>query len=238
MRTTSNTVRETVRIPAGGADLVGDLVVPEAARGLVVFAHGSGSGRTSPRNQLVANALNDAKLATLLFDLLTPDEVPIDEVTRHLRFDIGFLATRLVGAVDWTAQPESIAALSLGLFGASTGASAALVAAASRPESVSAVVSRGGRPDLVMKILDRVRAPTLLIVGGQDLEVVALNERAFRRLRAPREMVLVDRASHLFEEPGAIEEVSRLAASWFERYLVASPSPSSGRTPDPIDEIC
>jgi pimeloyl-ACP methyl ester carboxylesterase len=217
MRTTSNTVRETVRIPAGGADLVGDLVVPEAARGLVVFAHGSGSGRTSPRNQLVANALNDAKLATLLFDLLTPDEVAIDEVTRHLRFDIGFLATRLVGAVDWTAQPESIAALSLGLFGASTGASAALVAAASRPESVSAVVSRGGRPDLVMKILDRVRAPTLLIVGGQDLEVVALNERAFRRLRAPREMVLVDRASHLFEEPGAIEEVSRLAASWFER---------------------
>jgi putative phosphoribosyl transferase len=238
MRTTSNTVRETVRIPAGGADLVGDLVVPEAARGLVVFAHGSGSGRTSPRNQLVASALNDVKLATLLFDLLTPDEVAIDEVTRHLRFDIGFLATRLVGAVDWTGQAESIAALSLGLFGASTGASAALVAAASRPESVSAVVSRGGRPDLVMKILDRVRAPTLLIVGGQDLEVVALNERAFRQLRGPREMVLVDRASHLFEEPGAIEEVSRLAASWFERYLVASPSPSRGRTPDPIDEIC
>ena len=238
MRTTSNTVTETVRIPAGGADLVGDLVVPEAARGLVVFAHGSGSGRTSPRNQLVASALNDAKLATLLFDLLTPDEVAIDEVTRHLRFDIGFLATRLVGAVDWTAQPESIAALSLGLFGASTGASAALVAAASRPESVSAVVSRGGRPDLVMKILDRVRAPTLLIVGGQDLEVVALNERAFRRLHGPREMVLVDRASHLFEEPGAIDEVSRLAASWFKRFLVAPSSPSSERVPDAIDETC
>jgi putative phosphoribosyl transferase len=126
----------------------------------------------------------------------------------------------------------------LGLFGASTGAAAALVAAASRPESVSAVVSRGGRPDMVVKILDRVRAPTLLIVGGEDLDVIALNERAFRRLRGPREMVLVDRASHLFEEPGAIDEVSRLAAAWFERYLVAPPSPSSGRTPDPLDEIC
>ena len=237
MSTTTNTVRETVRIPAGGAILVGDLVVPESARGLVVFAHGSGSGRTSPRNQLVASALNEHRLATLLFDLLTPDEVAIDEVTRHLRFDIGFLAKRLVGATDWTAEHSSIASLPLGLFGASTGAAAALVAAASRPESVSAVVSRGGRPDLVMKILDRVRAPTLLIVGGQDFEVIALNESAFRRLRAPKEMVLVDRASHLFEEPGAIDEVSRLAAAWFEHYLVASQSPSSGRTPDPIDEI-
>jgi putative phosphoribosyl transferase len=238
MSTTSQTVKETVRIPASGANLVGDLVVPASARGLVVFAHGSGSGRTSPRNQFVAEALNEHRLATLLVDLLTPDEVAIDEVTRHLRFDIGLLATRLVGVTDWATRSSSIAALPLGLFGASTGAAAALVAAASRPESVGAVVSRGGRPDLVMKILDRVWAPTLLIVGGRDLETIVLNERAFKRLRSPREMVLVDRATHLFEEPGAIDEVSRLAASWFERHLVASPSAPSACAPEPIDEVC
>ena len=238
MSTTSQTGKETVRIPVGGADLVGDLVIPESARGLVVFAHGSGSGRTSPRNQLVAEALNEHRLATLLVDLLTPDEVAIDEVTRHLRFDVALLATRLVGVTDWATRCSSTAALPLGLFGASTGAAAALVAAASRPESVGAVVSRGGRLDLVMKILDRVWAPTLLIVGGQDLETIVLNERAFRRLRSPREMVLVDRATHLFEEPGAIDEVSRLAASWFEDHLVAPSTALSASAPDPIDEIC
>jgi putative phosphoribosyl transferase len=238
MSTTSQVEKETVRIPVGGADLVGDLVLPESARGLVVFAHGSGSGRTSPRNQFVAGALNEHRLATLLVDLLTPDEVAIDEVTRHLRFDIGLLATRLVGVTDWASRGSSTAALPVGLFGASTGAAAALVAAASRPESVGAVVSRSGRLDLVMKILDRVWAPTLLIVGGRDLETIVLNERAFRRLRSPREMVLVDRATHLFEEPGALDEVSRLATSWFERQLVAPSSALSASTPEPIDEVC
>jgi pimeloyl-ACP methyl ester carboxylesterase len=148
MRTTTRTVSETVHIPAPGADLIGDLAIPDEPVGLVVFAHGSGSGRKSRRNQLAASALNEHRLATLLFDLLTPDDVAIDDVTRHLRFDIGFLATRLVAATDWTATHAAIAHLPLGLFGASTGSAAALVAAAARPESVSAVVSRGGRPDL------------------------------------------------------------------------------------------
>lgn len=239
MSATSHVKTDTVHIQTDGQELIGELVVPDSAQGLVLFAHGSGSGRTSPRNRFVANVLNEHRFATLLFDLLTPDEVAIDEVTRHLRFDIGFLAKRLVGATDWTFQCASIASLPLGLFGASTGAAAALVAAASRPDAVSAVVSRGGRPDLVIKILDRVRAPTLLIVGGRDAEVIALNERAFKRLRSPKEMVMVDRATHLFEEPGAIDEVSRLAASWFNRYLVFPPSPPpSTNARELIDEIC
>jgi len=235
---TSKATAESVRILAGDAELVGDLSVPDSALGLVVFAHGSGSGRRSSRNQSVAAALNDRGFATLLFDLLTTDEVAIDEVTRHLRFDIGFLATRLVAAVDWTKTQASIAHLPLGLFGASTGAAAALVAAASRPERVSAVVSRGGRPDLAVKILDHVRAATLLLVGGEDTEVIALNQFALRRLQPPKELILVQRATHLFEEPGTLEEVSRFAASWFERYLATPASSSTRQAPDPIDEIC
>lgn len=238
MSTSSQTVHQTVGISVHGVELVGDLIVPDSPRGLVVFAHGSGSGRTSSRNQFVASSLNDRRFATLLFDLLTPDEVAIDEVTRHLRFDIGFLATRLVAVIDWTAMHSAVATLPLGLFGASTGAAAALVAAASRPESVSAIVSRGGRPDLVLRILHHVHAPTLFIVGGEDHEVITLNEHAFKRLRSPKELVLVNRATHLFEEPGTLAEVARLAGSWFERYLDALQSFAKNPMPDPVNEIC
>lgn len=231
MSTSSNTARETVTIPVARAELVGDLIVPDSARGLVVFAHGTGHGRTSPRNQSMASALNERGLATLLFDLLTPDEMAIDEVTRHLRFDVGFLTTRLVGATDWTARKSSVAPLPLGLLGASSGAAAALVAAASRPEAVSAVVSHSGRPDLALKILHHVRAATLLIVGGEDRQAISLNERAFKRLRAPKEMVLVNSGPQLLEEPGTFAEVARIAASWFERYLDPSQSSSSGSIP-------
>jgi pimeloyl-ACP methyl ester carboxylesterase len=154
-----------------------------------------------------------------LFDLLTPDEAAVDDATGHLRFDIGFLATRLVDVTDWLGTQDVLSRLPVGYFGASTGAAAALVAAADRPEVVRAVVSRGGRPDLAMAALERVRAPTLLIVGAVDYDVIPLNESAYRRLRSPKELVLVDRATHLFEEPGAMEQVARLAAEWFDRHL-------------------
>jgi pimeloyl-ACP methyl ester carboxylesterase len=216
------TANSTVRIPVRGADLVGDLSVPPDPVGVVLFAHGSGSSRRSPRNQYVARVLQEHHLATLLFDLLTPDETTIDDVTRRLRFDIEFLATRLAVATDWAATHPALAQLPVGYFGASTGAAAALVAAASRAGRVSAVVSRGGRPDLAMSVLDRVRAPTLLLVGGDDTDVIQLNERAFHRLRAPKELVLVKGATHLFEEPGTLEEVARLAAAWFEHHLTSA----------------
>lgn len=238
METTKDGLTETVRLPVHGADLIGDLVVPGDALGVVIFAHGSGSGRKSPRNQSVARELNEHRFATLLLDLLTPDEVAIDEVTRHLRFDIGLLATRLVGVIDWTTTRAAIAHLPLGLFGASTGAAAALVAAAGRPDQVSAVVSRGGRPDLVAKILGRVRAATLLVVGGEDRDVIALNETAFHQLRPPKEMVLVSGATHLFEEAGALEEVARLTVNWFERYLALHEAVAPKPAPEQIDEIC
>ena len=207
-----------VTVSAAGAELAGDLVIPDGARGIVVFAHGSGSGRRSPRNRSVAAVLHEARLATLLFDLLTPQEEEVDLRTRHLRFDIGLLAPRLVGATDWLASEPQTSALPFGYFGASTGAAAALVAAAERPEA-RAVVSRGGRPDLAGDALDRVRAPTLLIVGGRDEVVVQLNREAMARMSAPVELAIVPGATHLFEEPGALQEVSRLARDWFQRYL-------------------
>jgi len=221
MSTNANSIERDVTISASGARLDGDLAIPLHATRVVVFAHGSGSSRRSPRNRQVAETLHQRHLATLLFDLLTPDEVVVDDATRHLRFDIGFLATRLVGVTDWLSTQGVVADLPIGYFGASTGAAAALVAAADRPDVVHAVVSRGGRPDLAMPVLDRVRAATLLIVGGADRDVIPLNETAYRRLRSPKELVLVDRATHLFEEPGTMDQVARLAADWFEQHLSA-----------------
>jgi putative phosphoribosyl transferase len=208
-----------VRVAAGPVTLEGNLSLPERARGIVLFAHGSGSSRHSPRNRYVAQVLNEAKLATLLVDLLTPDEEAVDLRTAHLRFDIGLLAGRLVGVTDWLTQYPDARELRIGYFGASTGAAAALVAAAQRPDAVGAIVSRGGRPDLAGPALARVRAPTLLIVGGNDFEVVELNRRALALLRCEKQLEIVPGATHLFEEPGALEEVARLACEWFERYL-------------------
>jgi putative phosphoribosyl transferase len=212
-------LRETeVSVPVAGATLQGDLVVPEGAAGIVVFAHGSGSSRHSPRNRQVAAGLNQVGLATLLVDLLTPAEEQIDLVTAEHRFDIDLLVGRLVGVIDWLRR-DSAASPPLGLFGASTGAAAALVAAAERPEAVAAVVSRGGRPDLAGPALAHVRAPTLLIVGGADPTVLDLNKQAFELLQAEKQLVVIPGATHLFEEPGALEEVARLAAEWFTRHL-------------------
>jgi len=232
MSTYANTIERSVSISAHGTQLDGDLSVPANAIGIVVFAHGSGSSRRSPRNRQVAELLHHRRLATLLFDLLTPDEVVVDDATRHLRFDIGFLAERLVGATDWLCTQAVVANLPIGYFGASAGAAAALVAAADRPDVVRAVVSRGGRPDLAMPALDRVRAATLLIVGGADRDVIPLNEQAYRKLGSPKELVLVDRATHLFEEPGAIDQVARLAADWFDQHLSAASEDRS------IDDVC
>jgi len=209
----------TLRIPAGDVTLEGDLAVPTAARGLVVFAHGSGSSRKSPRNRFVAEALRERGLATLLFDLLTPAEERRDAVDAHLRFDIPLLAERLVQVTDWLQAWGGPGALPLGLFGASTGAAAALIAAAQRPDAVKAVVSRGGRPDLAGEAQFEVRAPTLLIVGGDDAQVLELNRESYARLGGPKELAVVPGATHLFEEPGALEEVARLAGAWFVRFL-------------------
>ncbi|MEA2528885.1 MAG: putative phosphoribosyl transferase, partial [Thermomicrobiales bacterium] len=218
MDATTNTSGEArpVSVAVGDVTLSGDLVTPPRARGVVLFAHGSGSSRHSPRNQFVARELQAGGLATLLIDLLTPAEEAIDLRTRHLRFDIGLLAERLVGAVDWlTKQPET-RDVRIGLFGASTGAAAALVAAAERPQVVGAVVSRGGRPDLAgQQVLRRVRAPTLLIVGGDDAPVIQMNRAAFDELRTTKALEIVPGATHLFEEPGALEHVARLARAWF-----------------------
>jgi putative phosphoribosyl transferase len=205
-----------VAIPAGAVELAGDLELPRQAVGVVVFAHGSGSGRLSPRNQAVAQSLRDRGLGTLLMDLLTEDEERVDLRTGELRFDIPLLAERVVAAIDWMAERDE---LPVGLFGASTGAAAALIAAAEKPERVGVVVSRGGRPDLADEALPRVRAPTLLVVGGADHVVIDLNRQAMAEMSAPVEMEIVPSATHLFEEPGALEEVSRLAGDWFVRYL-------------------
>lgn len=217
-------VKRDVRIAMDAVVLPGDLTLPSDPRGLVIFAHGSGSGRKNPRNCEVAAILQRHGLATLLFDLLTLDEEAVDRHTAHLRFDIEFLAGRLIAATDWANGQAALARLPFGYFGASTGAAAALVAAADRPADIAAVVSRGGRPDLAGPALDRVRAPTRLIVGGDDVIVIGLNERAGALMRADVELRIVPGASHLFEEPGALEEVARLASGWFARYLVRRPA--------------
>ncbi len=207
-----------MRLQVTDGAIEGDLVVPETARGVVIFAHGSGSSRHSARNRRVAESLNAEGFATLLFDLLTADEEKEDQWTRAFRFDIALLARRLVSVTDALASDPRVGELPIGYFGASTGAAAALAAAAERP-AVRAIVSRGGRPDLAGDALGRVVAPTLLIVGGRDPEVLELNRLAIARMHAPTELVIVPGATHLFEEPGAIEEVSRLAAEHFRRYL-------------------
>lgn len=209
-----------VQIPLGAVRLEGNLDVPKGAQGVVLFAHGSGSSRHSPRNRYVAEMLRDAGLATLLIDLLTPEEEAVDQHTGHLRFDIHLLADRLIGATEWLEKAPETAGLPIGYFGASTGAGAALVAAAQCREAVAAVVSRGGRPDLAGAALPRVQAPTLLIVGGEDRPVIALNREALDGLGSlARQLVIVPGATHLFEEPGALEEVARLAAAWLTCYL-------------------
>lgn len=210
---------QIVRVPAGQAVLEGALAIPRDAEGIVLFAHGSGSSRHSPRNKYVAGVLQESGLATLLLDLLTPDEEAVDLRTRHLRFDIELLAQRLVSATDWLARAQDTSHLRVGYFGASTGGGAALVAAAERPDAVHAVVSRGGRPDLAGDALPRVRAPTLLIVGGDDAPVIGMNEDAMAHMRAEVRLEIVAGATHLFEEPGALEAVARLARDWFVQYL-------------------
>jgi dienelactone hydrolase len=208
---------ESVKIPPTG--LSGDLAMPPKAAGIVVFAHGSGSSRHSTRNRQVARVLNQAGLATLLMDLLTMEEEEIDLETRELRFDIALLARRLREATEWLRSEQSTRSLSIGYFGASTGAAAALVAAAAEPQAVSAVVSRGGRADLAGRALLHVQAPTLLIVGGGDEWVLERNREAMAVMRCEKALQIVPGATHLFEEPGALEEVARLAAEWFGRYL-------------------
>jgi len=209
-----------VAVPAGAVKLEGALVIPENALGVVLFAHGSGSSRHSPRNIYVAEELQRGALGTLLVDLLTPDEETVDVHTRELRFDIGMLADRLQSAIQWLASEETTQDLPVGLFGASTGGAAALVAAARMVDRVGAVVSRGGRPDLAGADLPRVRAPTLLVVGGHDDVVIGLNQQAMAQMTAAVRLEIVPRATHLFEEPGALEEVARLAREWFVAHLL------------------
>jgi putative phosphoribosyl transferase len=208
-----------VRIPAGKVMLEGDLGIAQAARGVVLFAHGSGSSRHSPRNRYVAQVLRQGGLATLLFDLLTGEEELIDMRTAKLRFDIGLLAQRLLQASEWAVQQPQIKGLPMGYFGASTGAAAALVAAAKAPHPLAAVVSRGGRPDLAGAALPQVQTPTLLIVGEEDVQVLELNRRAMNLLRCEKRLETVPGATHLFEEPGTLQEVARLARAWFSAHF-------------------
>jgi len=216
----SGMVVDAVRIHDGADVLDADLHIPEGAHGLIIFAHGSGSSRFSSRNRQVAESLNNARFATLLLDLLTPAEEKIDGRTGEYRFDIPLLGRRVVAAMDWASARPGVSDLPVGCFGASTGAAAALIAAAERPNA-AAVVSRGGRPDLGGDALPIVRAPTLLIVGGDDAPVIDLNEAVMRRMRAPVELAIVPHATHLFEEPGTLEEGQRLALDWFVRHMVS-----------------
>ena len=210
-----------VRVTAGSVTLEGDLSLSEGANGLVLFAHGSGSSRFSTRNRYVARSLNAAGLATLLVDLLTSSEEEIDQRTAHLRFDIDLLAARLVATTNWLTLLPDTRKLHIGYFGASTGAAAALVAAAELGHVVRAVVSRGGRPDLAGPVLSHVLAPTLLIVGGNDVPVIELNQAALAQLRCEKQLAIIPGATHLFEEPGALDEVAKLARDWFGRHLTA-----------------
>jgi putative phosphoribosyl transferase len=209
-----------VQITVGSAVIAGDLSVPERALGLVIFAHGSGSSRHSRRNRAVAQTLEVGGFATLLLDLLTPEEEAVDLETSEFRFDVDRLAARVVAAIDWAAAEDSLARLPIACFGASTGAAAALMAAAERPRQVRAVVSRGGRPDLAGDALPLVQAPTLLIVGGADQPVIGLNRQAMNRMCGPVALAIVPGATHLFEEPGALDEVAKLALEWIRRQLV------------------
>ncbi len=209
-----------VKIPFGGVILNGNLNVPPESKGIVIFAHGSGSGRFSPRNQYVAKQFNKAKISTLLFDLLTLEEEEEDTVTAEYRFNISLLAKRLIGATEWLKNDPQTKSCMLGYFGASTGAAAALIAAAKLPNDIAAVVSRGGRPDLAAQYLSQVKAPTLLLVGGSDTEVIELNRQAMEQMTTVKKLVIVPGATHLFEEPGALEEVSKVSANWFLHYLV------------------
>lgn len=215
--------RTNVVVHAGVVPLEGHLARPEAAAAIVIFAHGSGSSRHSPRNRSVADTLNRAGFATLLFDLLTPDEERMDMWTRALRFNIGLLAQRLTDAVDWVGREASTQALRIGLFGASTGAAAALITAAQRRAAVDAVVSRGGRPDLAGNIVAQVKAPTLLIVGGEDTPVIALNRTVSAALRVEHRLAIIPGATHLFAEPGALDAVAQLACDWFAHHLLGAP---------------
>lgn len=210
---------EEVVIPVGGTDLGGNLAVPDHAEGIVLFAHGSGSSRHSVRNRFVAGVLNESRLATLLLDLFSADEESIDLANAQLRFDIAFLAQRILDAMLWLGENPSTRELSIGLFGSSTGGAAALVAAAHRPSDVAAVVSRGGRTDMAGSSLAHVACPTLFIVGGRDTQVLELNRQAYQELKCSKEIKTVPGATHLFEERGALDEVARLTAEWFARHL-------------------
>jgi putative phosphoribosyl transferase len=212
-------VEEVVHIPIGKIELEGELIIPVDAKGIVLFAHGSGSSRFSPRNQFVARFLREKQLGTLLTDLLTEEEERIDQVTREIRFDIELLANRLLGITQWLMQDSRTKSVHIGYFGSSTGAAAALIAAAKIGNSISAVVSRGGRPDLANHFLAQVQVPTLFIVGGADTVVIELNQEAYARLSGIKKLEIVPRATHLFEEPGALEQVANLAGQWFAQYL-------------------
>lgn len=212
-------VFQEVSIPVGRSSLAGELIIPRGATGIVIFAHGSGSSRHSPRNKYVAKILQDSPLGTLLLDLLTAEEEAVDIQTRHLRFDIGLLARRLVSAAHWVAERRGLTDLDIGLFGSSTGAAAALVAAAEIGTAIGAVVSRGGRPDLAGDALKKVKSPVLLIVGGLDHAVIQLNRAAFSHLGSEKRLEIVPGATHLFEEPGTLETVAEMAAAWFSAHL-------------------
>ena len=217
----TNTENRYVQMLSTGVRLEGILSIPQDAKGIVLFVHGSGSSRQSPRNQYVAQTLQEAGLATLLFDLLTPDEEQVDLRTRHMRFDVNMLARRTAGAIEWLDLEPYVREFNIGLFGSSTGAAAALMAAAELPDKVEAIVSRGGRPDLAEESLSNVQAPTLLIVGSLDELVIELNEKALKQMQggAEKKLVIVPGASHLFEEPGALEQAARLASDWFQGHL-------------------
>lgn len=217
MKTTAE--ESVVKIPVGKAALNGNLTIPPKAKGIVLFAHGSGSGRFSPRNTMVAREINKARIATLLIDLLTEGEEAKDEFTGEFRFDVDLLAQRLIFATEWLTKNHNTENLYIGYFGASTGAAAALIAAAKLPERIRAVVSRGGRPDLAGDYLPRVKAPTLLIVGGDDVEVLQLNREALEQLCSEKKLAVVPGATHLFEEPGKLEQVAKLAIDWFSKHL-------------------
>jgi putative phosphoribosyl transferase len=219
MNTVSERDEGLVRISTGAIALEGNLLIPKGARGVVAFAHGSGSSRFSVRNRAVAQSLRDDGIGTLLIDLLTQQEELVDTRTAHLRFDIELLADRLVAATQWLARQPQTDRLKVGLFGASTGGAAALVAASRIPDRIAAVVSRGGRPDLAGPALAHVQAPTLLIVGGDDTPVIGMNREAAEQMNAPHKIEIIPGANHLFEEPGALEEVARLASEWFRKYF-------------------